>query len=97
MAVSGACCLAAACLIPGTVAAGLVDRDGLHSAPGTYEVAIDNPAGVLRARIEADIRGGDIVIRQAAYERSAQILAQGRMPLYQASPQLAEFLWSRAA
>jgi 4-oxalomesaconate tautomerase len=97
MAVSGACCLAAACLIPGSVAAALVDRDSLRTGEGTYEVAIDNPAGVLRARIEADIAGDDIVIRQAAYERSAQILAQGTMPLYQASPKLAEFLWSRDA
>ena len=96
MAVSGACCLAAACLIPGTVAAALVDRDRLRSAQGTYEVAIDNPAGVLRARIEADLHGEEIVIRQAAYERSAQILAHGAMPLYQASPQLTEFLQERA-
>jgi len=95
LAVSGACCLAAACLTPGTVAAALIAGQAVRDVGGVHDVSIENPAGVLRARIEAVIRGDAISIRSAAYERSAQILVHGSMPVYGASPQLSQFLRDR--
>ena len=59
MAVTGGSCLAAASLIPGTVAhdvaAGL---ESLGPEPEEREVGIGNPAGVLRAVIHGASRGG---------------------------------------
>ena len=89
MAVSGGCCLAAACLIPGTVAHRLAT--GI-TPPGQaftdVEVSIENPAGSLDATVVAALVDGQIDIKSAAYRRSAQILMRGYVPLYQASPEL---------
>ena len=89
MAVSGGCCLAAAALIPGTVAHAVAR--GLPT-PGTdfaeIAVGIENPAGVLAAKIEARADPDGLVLRQAAYTRSAQILLRGHVPLYRASAAL---------
>lgn len=95
LAVSGGCCLAAACLIPGTVAHALargvppVGRDATEIALG-----IENPAGILDTTIVARQSGaaGDITIGSAAYRRSAQILLRGHVPLYQASAALKAWL-----
>ena len=98
MAVSGGCCLAAAALIPGTVA-GRIAR-GL-ARPGAdfteIEVGIENPAGVLTASVVVRAEGGGIAIRTAAYRRSAQILLRGHVPLYRASGALQQALRARAA
>ena len=93
MAVSGGCCLAAAALVPGTVAA-LVARNvaPLGASFGEVEVGIENPAGVLDATIDARITAAGVEIRKAAYKRSAQILLAGHVPLYHASPALREAL-----
>jgi 2-methylaconitate cis-trans-isomerase PrpF len=93
MAVSGGCCLAAAALVPGTVA----HRVARHLAqPGAafadIEVGIENPAGVLGATVVARAVPGGLEIRSAAYRRSTQILLRGHVPLYRASPALAEAL-----
>ena len=94
LAVSGGCCLAAACLIEGTVAhglahglppVGLADRD--------IEVGIENPAGILDTTIVArQDPAGHIAIHGAAYRRSTQILLRGHVPLYQASAALKAWL-----
>lgn len=89
MAVSGGCCLAAACLIPGTtahqVASGIV-------APGLsfsdIEVSIENPAGRLDATVVARREGDLIQVESAAYRRNTQILMRGYVPLYRASDAL---------
>jgi 2-methylaconitate cis-trans-isomerase PrpF len=93
MAVSGGCCLAAAALIPGTVAAG----EARNVAPltpsfGEVSIGVENPAGVLDAAIAARIEGGHVHISKAAYKRSAQILLAGHVPLYHASTALRDAL-----
>ena len=93
MAVSGGCCLAAAALIPGTVAAG----EARNVAPlgpsfGEVSIGVENPAGVLDAVIAARIEAGHVHISKAAYKRSAQILLAGHMPLYHASAALRDAL-----
>ncbi len=89
MAVTGGSCLAAASLIPGTVAhevaAGL---DALGPDLNEHEVGIGNPAGVLRAVIHGASEGGKIAISSASYMRSAQILIRGHTPIYHASSRL---------
>jgi 2-methylaconitate cis-trans-isomerase PrpF len=89
MAVSGGCCLAAAALVPGTVAAQVAHRvRPLGASFGEVELGIENPAGVLDATIEARLAGGHVEIAKAAYKRSAQILLTGIVPLYHASAAL---------
>jgi 2-methylaconitate cis-trans-isomerase PrpF len=89
MAVSGGCCLAAACLIPGTignkVAQGIIPPSVCFS---DFEVSIENPAGRLDATVVAKLEGCKVEISSAAYRRSAQILMRGSVPLYRASAEL---------
>jgi 2-methylaconitate cis-trans-isomerase PrpF len=93
MAVSGGCCLAAAALVPGTVAAQVAQRvKPLDGSFGEVELGIENPAGVLDATIEARLAGGHVEIAKAAYKRSAQILLIGMVPLYHASAALKDAL-----
>lgn len=96
LAVSGGCCLAAACLIPGTVAHGVAQGvSAVGSEYGDHAVGIEHPAGVLDTTIVARRQHGGIGIRSAAYRRSTQILLRGHMPLYQTSPELAAWLAAR--
>jgi 4-oxalomesaconate tautomerase len=93
MAVSGGCCLAAAALIPGSVAHRIAR--GLPSAGdafGEVDVGIENPAGVLEATIEARLATSGLEVRKAAYRRSTQILLRGHVPLYRASDALLDAL-----
>ena len=78
MAVSGGCCLAAAALIPGSVAHGVAR--GLPPVGAAFtevDVGIENPAGVLEATIEARLAPSGLEVRKAAYRRSTQILLRG--------------------
>lgn len=89
MAVTGACCLAAACLMPGTVAHDLAGNlPALQAKPTEVQVDIENPAGILSATIEGKYKDGTTLIDRAAYKRSAQILVRGYVPLYRASSAL---------
>lgn len=92
LAVTGGCCLAVACLIPGTVAnrfaRGLPKLDANASVT---VVQMRNPAGILRARIAASVTPAGTDITSAAYERSSQIFLRGHFPLYCASAQLKAF------
>ncbi|MPZ43577.1 MAG: PrpF protein [Betaproteobacteria bacterium] len=92
LAVTGGCCLAVACLVPGTVAnavaQGLAPVSEMH---GICTVAMRNPAGVLRARIGATVGTNGLRVTSVAYERSAQLLLRGHFPIYGASPELREF------
>ena len=91
MAVSGGCCLAAATLIPGSVAHDIAGKS--LSAEATEQfIGIENPAGILGASVIARHTPEGIDIQQAAYQRSAQVLLQGYMPLYGASPALQQAL-----
>lgn len=92
LAVTGGCCLAVACLVPGTVANAVA-----HGLPAVSEmhgictVAMRNPAGVLRARIGATVGANGLRVTSVAYERSAQLLLRGHFPVYSASPELQQF------
>lgn len=89
MAVSGGCCLAAAALIPGTVAHRIAQGlPGVGPEETEVAVAIENPAGILDATIVAQQTGDGLTIRSAAYRRSTQILLRGHVPLYRASRSL---------
>jgi 2-methylaconitate cis-trans-isomerase PrpF len=89
MAVSGGCCLAAATLIPGSIA-----QQAAHGVPALGDdyadiaVAIENPAGMLDATVVARRQDGLPDIRSAAYRRNAQLLLRGHVPLYRASDAL---------
>jgi len=92
LAVTGGCCLAVACLVPGTVANAVA-----HGLPSVSEsdclctVGMRNPAGVLRARIGAATTQQGLRITSVAYERSAQIFLRGTFPVYNASEALRSF------
>ena len=92
LAVTGGCCLAVACLVPGTVANSLAQ--GLQTTGeinGICTVAMRNPAGVLRARIGATTTTAGLRVTSVAYERSAQLFLRGHFPAYGASAGLREF------
>ncbi len=89
LAVSGGCCLAAAALIPGSVAHELAR--GLPPVSDDFaevDVGIENPAGILEATIQARLLPSGLDVRKAAYRRSTQILLRGHAPLYRASAAL---------
>lgn len=93
LAVSGGCCLAAACLIPGTVAHALARGvPPVGQADADIEIGIANPAGILDTTIVARQAGNAIAIHGAAYRRSTQILLRGHVPLYQPSATLKAWL-----
>lgn len=98
MAVSGGCCLAAAVLVPGSVAQRVAH--GVPSLGGEFadvEVGIENPAGILDATVVARMAAGLPEIRSAAYRRSAQVLLRGHVPLYRASAALVAAVMERVA
>ena len=89
MAVSGACCLAVAALVPGTIAH--QEARGLPALGPEFTetpVGIENPAGILATTVEARAGSTGIEVRGAAYARSTQILLRGHTPLYRASAAL---------
>ncbi|HGM5391877.1 TPA: PrpF domain-containing protein [Serratia marcescens] len=93
MAVSGGCCLAAACLLEGSAASKVAV--GISSVTEVFtniKVSIENPAGKLDTIMMAKNNGGNIEIQAAAYRRSAQILMRGYVPLYGASNELIKAL-----
>jgi 4-oxalomesaconate tautomerase len=93
MAVTGGCCLAAACLVPGTVAHEIArNLPSLGAAPTEIQVDIENPAGILSATIEGQQTNQGTKISRAAYKRSAQILVRGYVPVYRASAALKQAL-----
>jgi 4-oxalomesaconate tautomerase len=93
MAVSGACCLAAAAMVPGSVAHGIAQRLPAGTPEfSEVEVGVENPAGTLEATVIARLAGNELQVRSAAYRRSTQILLRGHVPLYRASADLVDDL-----
>jgi 2-methylaconitate cis-trans-isomerase PrpF len=92
LAVTGGCCLAVACLIPGSVAHGLArGLESIGEGNCICTVGMRNPAGVLRARIGATSTSTGLRVTSVAYERSAQMFLRGHFPVYHASDSLREF------
>ena len=87
LAVTGGCCLAAACLVPGTVAHATASA----LLPLTHEnsdrvVSMENPAGILRARVfGSHVTENEFVFPWVAYERNAQMLIDGFFRVHQPS------------
>jgi 4-oxalomesaconate tautomerase len=74
LAVTGGACLAAGCLVPGTIANRVVHYAGaLGPAEQDHIILMANPAALLKAMITGSVNNGDIAIPSAAYERSTQI------------------------
>ena len=97
LAVTGGCCLAAACLIPGTTAHDVAQGLAPLSTKVDEErmVAMENPAGILRARVYGHLVAKanglpDLALPWTAYERSAQIFMQGYAQIYNASKELVQ-------
>ncbi|MEA9393030.1 PrpF domain-containing protein [Acerihabitans sp. TG2] len=93
MAVSGGCCLAAAALIPGTVANHIAQ--GVPTVLPQFSdlgIGIENPAGILETVMDARMTNDLLEIRRAAYRRNTQILLRGYTPIYRASDALLEAL-----
>lgn len=98
LAVSGACCIAAACLVPGTLAQGIAQGvEQIGASFSEVQISLENPAGLLRASIMARQTADGVEIESAAYQRNAQILQRGRMPVYRASAALRAWLAAEAA
>lgn len=93
MAVSGCCCLAAATLISGTVAARLAAaKPEVGEQFAEYAVAMEKTAGTLDATVVARDAGTGLEVKTVAYRRSAQVLQRGLVPLYSASKELSAAL-----
>ncbi len=91
LAVSGGCCLAAACMLSGTTAHQVAVGVSSPSTSFTdIEVSIENPAGKLDTTVSVKSSAEGIDVRAAAYRRNAQILMRGHVPLYRASAQLVD-------
>jgi 2-methylaconitate cis-trans-isomerase PrpF len=90
LAVTGGWCLAAACLIPGTTSHDIAQGVEPLSAQNTERVvAMENPAGILRARVfgRRDADGG-FAFPWVAYERNTQLYLDGFFRIYRSSDAL---------
>ena len=90
LAVTGGCCLATACLIPGTTAHGIaMGVEPLTTQDTERAVAMENPAGILRARVYGrQTEGAGFVFPWVAYERNAQLFMDGFFRIYRPSDAL---------
>jgi hypothetical protein len=93
LAVTGGCCLAVACLVPGTVANEVAQGlDPIGDGNALFTVSMRNPAGILRARIGAATTSTGLRVTSVAYERSAQLFLRGHFPVYGASEGVRRFV-----
>ena len=75
MAVTGAQCIAACTLAPGTVAEGLAARP--EQTPAL--LTIEHPAGHIDANVDFELASGTLVVRSAGLVRTARLLARGEI------------------
>jgi len=79
LAVSGGGCLAAACILEGTIAQKMISNSNIgRSSKKGHGVKIENPAGVLDIELHMD----ETTIKRIIYKRSAQILMKGDSVIY---------------
>lgn len=92
LAVTGGCCLAAACLIPGTTASDFAEGlEPLAARDAERVVAMENPAGILRARVFGrQLAAGAAAFPWIAYERSAQLFMDGFFRIHRPSGSLVD-------
>lgn len=77
MAVTGAQCIAACAILPGTVADGLTE--GLAGAPSPVTVGIEHPSGTFEVLVDYRPQGDSIDIRSAGLVRTARLIAKGEV------------------
>ncbi|AZQ68154.1 4-oxalomesaconate tautomerase [Silicimonas algicola] len=77
MAVTGAQCLAACAILPGTVADGLTE--GVEGAGSPLTVGVEHPAGVFEVVVDFARNEGGIDVRSAGVVRTARLLARGEV------------------
>jgi len=72
--VLGAATVAAACLLPGSVAQQIT---GLAATSGTRRLDIEHPTGFLTVELEVEVNGNDVRLVRTALLRTARKLMQG--------------------
>lgn len=77
MAVTGAQCLAACAIVPGTVAEGLTE--GADAATGPVTIGIEHPSGTFDVVVEFTRDGTDVNFRSAGVVRTARLIARGEV------------------
>jgi 2-methylaconitate cis-trans-isomerase PrpF len=90
LAVTGGCCLATACLITGTTANEVaVGVKQLVAQDEERAIAMENPAGILRARVFGrQVSESSFTFPWVAYERNAQIYMDGFFRIHHPSEEL---------
>lgn len=77
MAVTGAQCIAACAITPGTVADGL--GVGLAGAAAPLAISIEHPAGLFEVVVDYEAGPAGVAIRSAGLVRTARLLARGEV------------------
>jgi 4-oxalomesaconate tautomerase len=72
--VLGAATVAAACLLPGSVAQRIT---GLEAVPGIHRLDVEHPTGFLTVELELDVDRGDLRFLRTALLRTARKLMEG--------------------
>jgi 4-oxalomesaconate tautomerase len=72
--VFGAVSVATACLVPGSVAAGIAGTGG---AAGVHELNVEHPTGYFTVTMDVVVDDGTVVVRRAALLRTARLLMRG--------------------
>ncbi|WP_116132741.1 4-oxalomesaconate tautomerase [Tropicimonas sp. IMCC34043] len=75
MAVTGAQCLAACALTPGTVSDGLVDRPQISPA----RIVLEHPSGQIDLTVDFDMHDGALRLHSVGLVRTARKLADGKV------------------
>lgn len=75
MAVTGAQCIAACSILPGTVAEGLTE--GVDGAPSPLVVKIEHPVGIFEVLVDFARTETGVDIRSAGLVRTARLIAKG--------------------
>ncbi|GJM07524.1 MAG: hypothetical protein DHS20C10_12580 [marine bacterium B5-7] len=78
-AVTGALCLSAACLIPGTLAHNITKFPLPTSTLDEYEIEIEHPAGKIQTAIKTTKENNKIDFPEASFIRTARPLFEGKV------------------
>ena len=75
--VFGAVSVATACLVPGSVAAEVVDDPTLQNASGPRELEVEHPSGFFTVDLDVTLADGQLEVRRSALLRTARLLMRG--------------------
>jgi len=74
--VFGAVSVATACLLPGSVAAGIAEGD---AGAGSHSVDVEHPTGFFTVSLDAEEHDGTVVVTRSALLRTARLLMRGEV------------------